>query len=68
VAQNAKQLETYALGGIDEVETDFGSEPAVRIRHLKSGWPLWMDIAKFCEKAPERIEVFTEELDFSKLD
>jgi hypothetical protein len=40
---------------------------AVSIRDL-NGWPLWIDLAKFCEKAPEPMEAFTVDLDFGRLD
>jgi hypothetical protein len=40
---------------------------AVSIRDL-DGWPLWVDLAKFCEKAPEPMEGFTVDLDFGRLD
>jgi hypothetical protein len=32
------------------------------------GWSLWIDIARFCEKAPEDFAAIAEDLDFSRLD
>jgi hypothetical protein len=64
----ADELSAYGFGDNDEIETNNGPKPAVRIRHLRNGWPLWPDLVKFCENAPEPIEVFTEHLDFARLD
>jgi hypothetical protein len=68
IAERANQLDAYNLADIDEMDTDLGHRPAVRIRALKSGWSLWPDLAAFCDKAPESMEAFTDDLDFSRLD
>lgn len=68
LAERANQLDAYGLGDIDEIDTDLGPKPAVRIRDLKSGWPLWRDIVIFCEATAEPIEAFTDDLDFARLD
>ncbi len=68
VANLASELEAYGLGDIDEIQTNLGSRPAIRIRHLPSTWPIWMDIVNFCEKAPESLTAFTDDLDFRRLD
>jgi hypothetical protein len=31
-------------------------------------WCIWEDLATFCEKANESIEVFSVEMDFARLD
>jgi len=68
VAQNANDLDGYKLGCIDQIDTDLGPKGAVAIWNLKSGWPLWTDLADFCEKAHVPMEAFSEELDFARLD
>jgi hypothetical protein len=47
IGERANQLDGYGVGDVDEIDTDLGWKPAVRIRHLKSGWPLWLDIVAF---------------------
>lgn len=68
VAERTNQLDAYDLADIDEIDTDLGPKPAIRIRDLKSGWPFWLDLADFCEKAQVSMDVFTDEMDFSRLD
>jgi hypothetical protein len=68
IASRTTQLDAYGLADIDQINTDLGPQPAVRIRTLESGWPLWLDLAAFCETAPEPMSVFTDDLDFSRLD
>lgn len=68
LAERANQLDGYGIGDADSIDTDFGPKPAVRIRNLKSGWPLWLDLARFCEAESEPLEAFTDDLDFSRLD
>lgn len=68
IAERANQLDAYGLGDIDQIDTDMGPKPAVRILDLKSGWPLWRDIITFCEDANEPLEAFTDDLDFARLD
>jgi hypothetical protein len=68
IAERANELRGYGLGDIDEIDTELGPKPAVRIPHLKSGWPLWFDIVYFCDAESEPLEAFTDELDFARLD
>lgn len=68
ILDRANQLDAYGLGDIDQIDTDMGPKPAVRIRDLKSGWPIWWDIVNFCDEANEPLEAFTEDLDFARLD
>lgn len=68
IADLTSQLGCYGLADIDSIETEMGDRPAIRIRHLKSGWPLWPDIVAFCDKANEPLEAFTDDLDFGRLD
>ena len=62
------QMESYGLGGIHEIDTELGIRPAICIRTLKSGWPIWPTIVEFAEAANIPFESFTEELDFSSFD
>jgi hypothetical protein len=62
------QLGAYSLGDLDEINTDLGPQPAIRIRTLGHGWNLWLDIVAFCEATGTLVESFTEDLDFSQLD
>ena len=62
------QVESYGLGGIDEIDTELGLQPAICIRSLKSGWPIWPTIVQFAEESDTPLQTFTEELDFSSLD
>ena len=68
IGERANQLAAYGIGHIDMIDTDLGPKPAVRIHGLRSGWPLWMDIVRFCEIESEPLEAFTEDLDFKRLD
>lgn len=68
LANRANQLAAYGMGDIDEIDTDLGVKPAVRLRHLKSGWPIWPDLVEFCKRANEPLDAFVEELDFGRLD
>lgn len=68
IAQNANELDGYKIGCIDQIDTDLGPKGAVAIWHLNSGWPLWTDLAGFCEKAHVPMEAFSEDLDFGRLD
>lgn len=68
IGERANQLDAYGLGGIDQIDTDIGPKPAVRILNLNCGWPLWSDIITYCEEANERLEIFTDDLDFARLD
>jgi len=66
--ERVQQLDAYHLGDLDEINSDFGLLPALRIYTLKSGWPLWLDVVAFCEAASVSLESFTEDLDFSQFD
>jgi hypothetical protein len=68
IKKRITQLESYHLGGFDEINADLGRQPALRISALKSGWPLWHDIVTFCEATSTSVESFTEDLDFGQLD
>jgi hypothetical protein len=68
IMELAKQLEHYNLGSVDELFIGDDSYPAVRIAGLPSGWDIWLSIAIFCEREHEPFSVFTEDLDFSRLD
>jgi len=68
ICELANDLDGYGLGDIDQIDTDLGWKPAVRILNMRSGWPLWLDIVSFCERESEPLEAFTEELDFARLD
>ncbi len=68
IMQRVSELEAYSLGGLSEMWVGETDQPAIRVRDLKSGWPIWMDIAEFCEKTHEPIDVFAIDLDFSRFD
>jgi len=68
IREKLTQLESNGLGDLDEIDSDLGLQPAIRIRNLRSGWPLWLDLVLFCEKTDTPMEAFTEDLDFSQLD
>ncbi len=68
ICDRANQLEGYGLGVIDEMDTELGPKAAVFIGDLRSGWKLWFDLIEFCEKAPESMNVFIDDLDFARLD
>ena len=68
IAERTNQLTSYGLADIDQIDTDLGPKPAIRIMNLKSGWPLWLDLVNFCKKTQTPLDVFTDELDFSRLD
>lgn len=62
------QLESYKLGVIEEWTLDHGTEYAIRLRCLKSGMDIWVELAWFCVKTGTPIAAFTEDLDFARLD
>jgi hypothetical protein len=70
IMERVTELEAYSLGDLSEMSVGYSEteQPAIRVRDLKSGWPLWMDIAEFCENAREPIDAFAVDLDFSRLD
>lgn len=61
-------LETYGLGSIAEMDSDLGFQEAIQIHSLESGWPFWLDLITFCNEADVALEVFTDDLDFARLD
>jgi hypothetical protein len=68
--ERANELDAYGLGCVDEifeVRTDI-ARPAIRLAELKSGWCVWLDLAKFCVQASEPIDAFAADLDFGRLD
>jgi hypothetical protein len=67
IFQRANEMEAYRLGSMDEMFVGDVGQPAVSIYRI-GGWPLWLELAEFCEKAPENIEAFTDDLDFKRLD
>ena len=68
IMERVTELEAYNLGDLSEMSIAEIEQPAVRVLDLKSGWPIWMDIAEFCDKAKEPIDSFAVDLDFSRLD
>lgn len=68
IKKRLAQLESYGLGDLDEINTDLGPQPMLRIINLESGWPTWMDIVEFCEATDTPLESFVEDLNFSQLD
>ena len=66
--ERVQQLDAYHLGDVDEIDSDFGTQEAICIYSLKSGWPLWLDVVAFCEATSTKLESFTEDLDFSQFD
>ena len=65
INEKLAQMESYGLGGIDEIDTEVGLQSAIRLRTLVSGWPIWTNIAHFAEATDTPLEHFTEELDFT---
>ncbi len=68
IGERANELDSYNLADIDFIETDLGDKPAVRIRDLRSGWPLWPDLVRFAETEGIDLSVFWQDLDFRRLD
>jgi len=67
IFQRAQELSAYSLGGITEMYIGEMEHPAVFLRRIE-GWPFWLELAEFCEKAPETMDAFTVDLDFGRLD
>jgi hypothetical protein len=61
------QMDSYGLGDLDEINSDLGPQPMIRIWHPERG-PRWLDIVRFCEKTSIPLESFTEDLNFGQLD
>ncbi len=68
IFEQANALESYGIGSMTEMYVADVDQPAVRIYSTKNNWNLWLDIVTFCQKAPEPLSAFTEDLDFSRLD
>ena len=68
IRKNLTQMDAYGIGGMDEIDMDFGPEPAIRLRTLKSGWRIWTDFVQFSVVTNAPLEHFVEDLDFSALD
>lgn len=69
IARRTRELSSYDLGSIIEIEDDeFRKDYGVRLESLESGWELWMDLAKFCERASIGLDSFAIDLDFAQLD
>ena len=65
--RKGEELDQYGLGCIEEHES-YGPLRYVVAVYPVNEWPLWFDIAKFCEKTGVKIETFSRDLDFSALD
>jgi hypothetical protein len=63
-----EQLESYGLGGVDQIDTDLGPKGAVAIYATDSGWHFWTDLAAYCAAAGVSMDEFSEKLNFSALD
>ncbi|HEM7843227.1 hypothetical protein L0Z02_29710 (plasmid) [Burkholderia multivorans] len=68
VAQRVNQLEQYGILSLTEIDTDMGEQHGIGINSLQSGWPLWNDLAEFCEKMGSRLAIFAIDMDFGQLD
>jgi hypothetical protein len=66
--ESVRLLEAYGLGDYDEFETDSGIQPGIRVRGLRTGELHWAELIAFCEKTSTPLEVFTDDLDFGRLD
>lgn len=67
IFQRAQELSAYGLGGMTEMFIGEVEQPAVYIRRIDD-WPFWLELAEFCQKAPESMDAFTVDLDFGRLD
>jgi hypothetical protein len=67
IAERANELDAYGLGCLDEMFLGERFQPAVRIYQI-DGWSFWLDLARFCGRAPENMDVFVTDLDFHRLD
>jgi hypothetical protein len=64
-----RQLASYRLGYMSEVpDMDYDRQFLGLRLEGATDWCLWEDLAEFCEKAGESIDIFTVELDFARLD
>ncbi|QSQ17198.1 hypothetical protein [Myxococcus landrumensis] len=67
IIEQATELESYGIGGVDLMDTGNSDQPSVYISNW-DGWNLWDLIARFCLKSSVPIEKFCDELDFTPLD
>jgi hypothetical protein len=67
VKKRLAQMESYGLGDYDEIGSDLGPQPGIRVWNPEHG-PRWCDIVAFCEKTSTPLESFTDNLNFSQLD
>jgi hypothetical protein len=68
IAEMVKQLDQYNLGGLTEIESEFGEQSAIYISGLDSGSDLWIELAKFFEITSQSLSVFAIDMDFARLD
>jgi hypothetical protein len=68
IFEQASALESYGIGSMTEMYVADLDQHAVRIYPTKHNWNLWLDLVTFCQKAPEPLSAFTDDLDFSRLD
>ena len=68
IKERIQQLDHYSLGDYTEIGDGMGSVHGIRLYNLRSGWPVWSDLAAFCKAAPERMDTFTVDLNFGCLD
>lgn len=68
VVERVSSLEAYRMMTIGEIDTGLRPEPTLAIPAFRSGWPFWSDIAKFCELQSLSLDVFSEDMDFARLD
>lgn len=63
------EIDLYGIGGLDDIDTDVGPQPALALYRSKhGGWPIWVALAEFCEKGPESMDELVVNLDFARLD
>lgn len=67
IRERIEEFRSYGLGDFEEVGEHFNT-PAISLFNLKSGWPIWIDLAEFCNAKKIDMSSFTEDLNFSLLD
>ncbi len=60
-------MDSYGLGDLDEINTELGPQPMIRIWHPEQG-PSWLDMVAFCEKASVAFDSLIDDLNFAQLD
>jgi hypothetical protein len=68
IKKRLTQMESYGVGDLDEMNTDLGPQPMIRIWSPGDYAPSWLDIVIFCDKTTTPLESFTDDLRFSLLD